>query len=284
MKTRPCAGFFPSLGSYNFKHRSLKMDWYDYGFRFYDPALARFPSLDPLADKFYHLSPYNYASNSPIAMVDLWGLQGAWFFEVGPMLERESINRGIYMDDGSFPSMQNAVQYSNRSEKRAQIDAYTAAGVNGLIAIGGELLLTAKPVNQLIGKAKGAVRSLLKSGDEAIKAGDDLATRAKEIHSALPEATQNRTTTAVAEVTNPDGTVTKLVGSSEKRLRPAQRGMLSKGEVAVAGEGHAEATVINSAQSSGQQVNRVAASRPICPECEEVIKNAGASAASPLKR
>jgi RHS repeat-associated protein len=50
-------------------------DWYDYGARFYDPGLGRFPSLDPLADKFYHLSPYNYASNSPIAMVDLWGLQ-----------------------------------------------------------------------------------------------------------------------------------------------------------------------------------------------------------------
>jgi len=54
----------------------LKTDWYDYGFRFYDPTIGRFPSLDPLADKFEELSPYNYASNNPVTCIDLWGLQG----------------------------------------------------------------------------------------------------------------------------------------------------------------------------------------------------------------
>jgi hypothetical protein len=52
------------------------LDWYDYGFRFYDPAIGRFPSLDPKADAFAELSPYNYASNNPVTMIDLWGLQG----------------------------------------------------------------------------------------------------------------------------------------------------------------------------------------------------------------
>ena len=52
------------------------MNEYDYGFRFYDPALGRFPSLDPLADEFSDLSPYNYASNNPVTCIDLWGLQG----------------------------------------------------------------------------------------------------------------------------------------------------------------------------------------------------------------
>ncbi len=52
------------------------LDWYDYGFRFYDPALGRFPSLDPKADEFENLSPYNYASNNPVTCIDLWGIQG----------------------------------------------------------------------------------------------------------------------------------------------------------------------------------------------------------------
>lgn len=52
-------------------------EWYAYGFRMYDPALGRFPSLDPKADAFPHVSPYNYAENSPISNIDLWGLQAS---------------------------------------------------------------------------------------------------------------------------------------------------------------------------------------------------------------
>jgi hypothetical protein len=32
--------------------------------------------LDPKADEFENLSPYNYASNNPVTCIDLWGLQG----------------------------------------------------------------------------------------------------------------------------------------------------------------------------------------------------------------
>ena len=48
----------------------LDLDWYDYGFRYYDPALARFVCLDPISDKFPHVSPYNYAENRPIDGID----------------------------------------------------------------------------------------------------------------------------------------------------------------------------------------------------------------------
>jgi hypothetical protein len=41
----------------------------------YDPQLGRFPSLDPIAEKFAHVSPYNYAENEPVGSIDLWGLQ-----------------------------------------------------------------------------------------------------------------------------------------------------------------------------------------------------------------
>ena len=107
--------------------------------------------------------------------------------------------------------------------------------------------------------------------------------RAKEIHSALPKATQSRTTTAVAEVTNPDGTTSMLVGSSELRLRPAQRNVLTTEEIAVKGSGHAEQTVINHANANGQKVNTVGASRPICSNCENAINNAGAKPVGKLK-
>ncbi|MEA3357434.1 MAG: RHS repeat-associated core domain-containing protein [Patescibacteria group bacterium] len=58
---------------------SVNLDWYDFNFRMYDPALGRFTCLDPIAEDFYDVSPYNYAENSPIANIDLWGLQKVYF-------------------------------------------------------------------------------------------------------------------------------------------------------------------------------------------------------------
>jgi hypothetical protein len=125
--------------------------------------------------------------------------------------------------------------------------------------------------------------TLVNSMDDMATAEVSLAARATEIHGALPLATQSRTTTAVASAATAEGNSVTLVGSSEVRLRPVQRAMLSPGEVAVSGQGHAEVTLLNYAQTNNMTVNAVAASRPICPGCAVAINNAGAIPASPLK-
>ncbi len=48
---------------------------YDYGFRIYDPRIVRFKSIDPLFKSYPGLTPYQFASNSAIANVDLDGLE-----------------------------------------------------------------------------------------------------------------------------------------------------------------------------------------------------------------
>ncbi len=45
----------------------------DYGLRIYDPRLGKFLSVDPLTKKYPMLSTYQFASNSPIAGIDLDG-------------------------------------------------------------------------------------------------------------------------------------------------------------------------------------------------------------------
>lgn len=48
---------------------------YDYGFRIYDPRIARFSSVDPLTHSFPYWSPYQFAANTPIMAIDLDGLE-----------------------------------------------------------------------------------------------------------------------------------------------------------------------------------------------------------------
>ncbi len=52
------------------------LNWYDYGFRNYDPQIGRFMQLDPLADVVAFVSPYHYAYDDPVNNTDFNGLIG----------------------------------------------------------------------------------------------------------------------------------------------------------------------------------------------------------------
>ena len=47
--------------------------WLDYGARMYEPALGRFMTMDPLAEKYYSISPYAYCANNPVNAIDIDG-------------------------------------------------------------------------------------------------------------------------------------------------------------------------------------------------------------------
>ena len=46
------------------------LDLYDYGARQYDPVVPMFTQQDPMAEKYYHLSPYVYCGNNPVNAFD----------------------------------------------------------------------------------------------------------------------------------------------------------------------------------------------------------------------
>ncbi|SFX85766.1 RHS repeat domain-containing protein [Cytophaga hutchinsonii] len=72
-----------STNNYKFGYNGKPMDneWngdgamYDYGFRIYDPRICKFLSVDPLSPSYPELTPYQFASNTPINSIDLDGLE-----------------------------------------------------------------------------------------------------------------------------------------------------------------------------------------------------------------
>lgn len=53
-----------------FAQQGKSLDLEDFGARMYDPILGRWWSVDPLAEKFLSLSPYNGMGNNPIFFID----------------------------------------------------------------------------------------------------------------------------------------------------------------------------------------------------------------------
>jgi RHS repeat-associated protein len=54
---------------------------YDYGFRIYNPALAKFLSVDPLSASYPWYTPYQFAGNKPIWAIDLDGKE-EWYVTI----------------------------------------------------------------------------------------------------------------------------------------------------------------------------------------------------------
>lgn len=98
----------------------VNLDWYDYGARFYDPALGRWHVPDPLAEYHFNMSPYHYVDNNPLRYIDPFGLDKE-DREERRRERRENRDRKKYPDTEYIPEVTvTAIGPQSKSAAREQ--------------------------------------------------------------------------------------------------------------------------------------------------------------------
>ena len=87
------------------------LDMYDFGARQQDPETGLFTSMDPLCEKYYHVSPYAYCVGNPVRYVDPTGMF-KWPWERGSLIR--------YSGNGIFNLNVNNLSISSRNNFYAQ--------------------------------------------------------------------------------------------------------------------------------------------------------------------
>lgn len=110
---------------------------YDYGFRIYNPQIARFLSVDPLSPEYPWYTPYQFAGNKPIVAIDLDGLEEHFVFnslqQTGTVLKLLDVVENELAFAVLYYSMHNKFvgddgELSNWLPERLEADGKTPAG------------------------------------------------------------------------------------------------------------------------------------------------------------
>jgi len=196
----------------------------DYGFGIYNPGLGKFLSVDPITADYPELTPFQFASNTPIAAVDMDGLESAVVI----------IPRGVNITERDKDDLRRAMSFQTPASRKilsASLDFSQVGTLKGLTeAVSGKDLVTGEKLTwwerglnllPLVGGLRKA---------KALNAIDDLKDANKTINAASDARTTVSTLTTASDVTvsasNVSATAAKVYKSAKLNAIAANMEMI----------------------------------------------------------
>jgi len=156
------------------------LNMYDYSARFMEPGVGRFTTVDPLAEKYYSISPYVYCAGNPIKFTDPDGRSFTWppfdptYYRQAAASQKadqiikenhSTIQRNGAIEVASYSDLNDAVVLGTaitRGKNAINIDGTQASGVDiGFAGLGAIIPVVSgsavKKVLKGIGKSIGII-------------------------------------------------------------------------------------------------------------------------------
>jgi RHS repeat-associated protein len=139
----------------------------DYGMRIYEPRLGKFLSVDPITKDYPELTPYQFASNSPIFGIDLDGTEligNNWIYDIwldwkfgdptGAKRFKSGAEKKIAIENGLMPyhntnvpeNTQNQLDHINNIDANRKLAAGTVQYTKFILQTWAEISLLFVPI------------------------------------------------------------------------------------------------------------------------------------------